>query len=836
MSLFTSQRLQLIQWMSALPSGQFEELLYALSPPPGIISPASAQQSLRAGELLTWAEGPLGPEIPAVLELVRNLLAIIAPEKLVAFDTAFSSAQQLTSDDAVVCPYQGLEPFTPETRQFFYGRQATVDLLQKKLEVFNFVPVIGPSGSGKSSVARAGLIPSLGNNWQVLEPIKPRVNPMAALELALSSLFQRASDIKKVQRLLHQQGLRPILEMLTAATASPIGQTPARTLLVIDQFEEVFTLCASAAEQARFIDCITAVQTLEHSPLAIVTTMRADFVEQWLDYGKLVQTIQNQAVWLGRLQGDDLIQAIEQPAQDLGYRLGPGLLEMMVQDVKEEKNCLPLLEFALTELWNQRDHQQKVLPLAAYTQMQGLKGALNKRSEDVYNNDLATEEERSWAKRICLELVRVGSDVRDTRRPQPREQLLALAKTEDDREVMQEVIEALVAGRLLVTTKGDEVDLAHEALMVGWQRFAKWRQEDRELRRLIQRVTDSEKEWNSKSQDDRYLIQGGLLAEVRERWPEFQLQIKKTTQAFFQRSDKQEAEQTAALEQAVAETKLREQIQKISHAYSRFIPREFLRLLSKDSIIEVRPGDQAKHEMSVLFADVRSFTAYSKDMTSEETFQFLNTYFSYVEPAMSTNNGFIFSYIGDALMALFDGSGSADNVLQAGIALLRNLNQFNQELIGRGQNTISVGVGIDTGSVVLGAIGGENRMGSSFTGDTLNLASRLEGSTKFHNASLLISQHTFSKLTQPVIYAIRMIDQVEVKYQEYCVAVYEVFELDAPDQKAGKLKSKSQFEEALKLYHQQVYSDALKKFQHCLEICPSDKAAYNYLQLCQSHA
>jgi hypothetical protein len=343
-----------------------------------------------------------------------------------------------------VCPYQGLEAFTPETRQFFYGREAVVDRLRQMLAQANFVPVIGPSGSGKSSVVRAGLVPSLGAGWQVLEPIKPDIEPMAALRRAISSLFQRATDKQRVSAYLNDQAMEPLLALLGSTVQAE------RVLLVIDQFEEVFTVCPVEAERAQFIGCITAVQTVADSPLAIVTTMRADFVEPWLDYGDLVQTIQDQAVWLGRLQGDDLVRAIEEPAKRQGYRLAPGLLDLILEDVQSEKHCLPLLEFALTALWEQRDTENRVLPLAVYREMQRLRGALNQRAEVVYLEDLKTAAERDWARRICLELVRIGPEVKDTRQRQPPSSCWQLGKTDADRVIIQEVIEVLVQGAAVV--------------------------------------------------------------------------------------------------------------------------------------------------------------------------------------------------------------------------------------------------------------------------------------------------------------------------------------------------------------------------------------------------
>jgi hypothetical protein len=142
-----------------------------------------------------------------------------------------------------------------------------------------------------------------------------------------------------------------------------------RLLLVIDQFEEVFTVCPSETERQRFIQRITEISQTSDLPLAIVTTMRADFVEPWLTYGALIGVIQQQAVWLGPLEGQALEDAIVQPALQQGYGFGEGLLELILADVAEERNCLPLLEFALTELWNYRTANPAILPTAAYRQM-----------------------------------------------------------------------------------------------------------------------------------------------------------------------------------------------------------------------------------------------------------------------------------------------------------------------------------------------------------------------------------------------------------------------------------------------------------------------------------
>ncbi len=469
-----------------------------------------------------------------------------------------------------VCPYQGLEAFTPETRQFFYGRQQAIDALVQKLNEANFVPLIGASGSGKSSVVRAGLVPQLqAQGWRVLEPIKPGVKPMAALQEALGQLFAEREDWPQVYALLETEGIERVLlpqgedgldppELPEASTA--------RLLLVIDQFEEVFTVCPSESERRLFIQRIAEISQRPGLPLAIVTTMRADFVEPWLGYGALIEVIQQQAVWLGPLAGQNLVDAIVQPAEQQGYRLGEGLLQLILADVAEERNCLPLLEFALKELWETRVVEQRVLPTAAYGAMGRLMGALNTRADHIYTSLKAPQQ--IWAQRICLKLVRTGQDAKDTRQRQPLKTLLSLGADAAEQKTIWRVISALVAGRLLIADEGEVIDLAHEALMTGWETFAEWRQQDRDLRRLVQRVEDEEKEWRQKKQDERYLLQGGLLAEIREQWETVQAELTPDSRKFYQQSDEQEKEQVAFLERALAESELREQALKVMNLTS----------------------------------------------------------------------------------------------------------------------------------------------------------------------------------------------------------------------------------------------------------------------------
>jgi PAS domain S-box-containing protein len=277
--------------------------------------------------------------------------------------------------------------------------------------------------------------------------------------------------------------------------------------------------------------------------------------------------------------------------------------------------------------------------------------------------------------------------------------------------------------------------------------------------------------------------------------------------------------------------KFTDKLYKLNVAYQRFVPRQFLQLLNKDSIIDVQLGDQVRKEMSVLFADIRNFTHLSERMTPEDNFKFINSYLSCMEPAISKNNGFIDKYIGDAIMALF--SGVADDAVKAAIEMLQTLADYNQHCAQTGYKTIQIGIGINTGSLMLGTVGGKNRMDGTVISDAVNLASRLEELTKDYCVSLLISHHTFERLSNPADYAIRMIDQVQVRGKAELVTVYEIFDTDLPEVREGKFATAEVFTEALSLYTCNHFRKAAQRFRYCLGQNPSDRVAQLYLERCQ---
>ncbi|MEZ2276447.1 MAG: adenylate/guanylate cyclase domain-containing protein, partial [Microcoleus sp.] len=271
----------------------------------------------------------------------------------------------------------------------------------------------------------------------------------------------------------------------------------------------------------------------------------------------------------------------------------------------------------------------------------------------------------------------------------------------------------------------------------------------------------------------------------------------------------------------------------LNKAYERFVPSQFLQFLDKSSIIDVQLGDQVQLEMSVLFSDIRDFTTLSESMTPEDNFRFINSYLSRMEPVINQNNGFIDKYIGDAIMALF--SGDANNAVNAGIAMLNRLFEYNQNRVQQsGYAPIQIGIGINTGSLMLGTVGGPNRMDGTVISDAVNLASRVEGLTKNYGVSLLITQETYSRLENPSKYAIRSLDTVKVKGKSEAVTVYEVFDCDRPEIKDGKLATLELFAEALAIYSEGKFAEAGRLFAECWHQNQGDRVAKIYWERCHS--
>ncbi len=270
------------------------------------------------------------------------------------------------------------------------------------------------------------------------------------------------------------------------------------------------------------------------------------------------------------------------------------------------------------------------------------------------------------------------------------------------------------------------------------------------------------------------------------------------------------------------------ELARLNAAYDRFVPHEFLQFLGRDSIVDLTLGDHVQRHMSILFSDIRDFTAMSEEMSPHENFDFLIEYLGHIIPAIKKRHGFVDKYLGDGVMALFP--RNADDALNAAIDIHRETAVYNKFRHTHNQQAIRIGSGLHTGNLVMGILGGDNRMQGTVISDAVNLASRLEGLTKLYGVSIIISKDTLQNLTDVTRYHTRFLDQVRIKGKKKLVAVYEVFDNDPTEVIERKLRTKAAFETGLQLYCDRHFSEASISFQHALNQNPDDAAIQRYLQ------
>ena len=270
------------------------------------------------------------------------------------------------------------------------------------------------------------------------------------------------------------------------------------------------------------------------------------------------------------------------------------------------------------------------------------------------------------------------------------------------------------------------------------------------------------------------------------------------------------------------------ELSKLNQSYSRFLPKQFLRFLGHESIVEVSLGESVQKEMSILFSDIRSFTTLSETMTLAENFKFINSYLSRMEPLITTNYGFIDKYIGDAIMALF--GRCPDDAVKAALGMLLELNKYNIIREKNNKLPIKIGIGINTGSLMLGTVGGINRMDTTVISDSVNLASRLQDLTKVYGASLIISQHTFFALKDYRKYNYRFLGKVKVQGKKDVVSLFEFFDADPPEIIEFKIQTKTLFEQGVISYYSGQKERSTQIFQRIINLNNQDQAAYFYLK------
>ncbi|XDD48886.1 7TM diverse intracellular signaling domain-containing protein [Leptospira sp. WS92.C1] len=271
------------------------------------------------------------------------------------------------------------------------------------------------------------------------------------------------------------------------------------------------------------------------------------------------------------------------------------------------------------------------------------------------------------------------------------------------------------------------------------------------------------------------------------------------------------------------------EMQKIlTESYARFVPKDFLASLGKESILDVRLGDQIQKDMAVMFSDIRSFTTLSEQMTPAENFNFINSYLKRMSPIIQKHNGFIDKFIGDAIMALFQ--KSVIDAVSAGIEMQKYLEEYNGYRANRNYDPIQIGVGIHSGSLMLGTIGAEERLEGTVISDTVNLASRIESLTKIYGSRIAVSESTVLEIKNDSKFHFRFLDRVKVKGKQKPVSIYEILDSDQPEEFDLKLKTKPEYDQAVKFFHSDLFEDAKEYFNRVVKVHPDDKVAQFYLK------
>ncbi|MER6735334.1 WD40 repeat domain-containing protein [Streptomyces puniciscabiei] len=453
-----------------------------------------------------------------------------------------------------VCPYRGLAPYRQEDARWFFGRERSTSALIAQLRAAErtggLVMLVGASGAGKSSLLNAGLVPAVrggalrdgrgtGMPYTSAQPpqetaadcvlhLVPGADPLGELVRRIPDLRTVAADARRAEQEATENPVVPGSDSPQVAWAAHEAVSEwarreasqeCRTVIVVDQFEEAFTLCSDEADRRTFIQLLHAACTPpagsdEPAPVLVVLGIRADFYEQCLGYPELADALQHRHMVLGPLTSTELREAVTGPAKAVGLELEAGLAELIVREVSadgprgaHDAGVLPLLSHALLATWQRRKAGR--LTLAGYRAAGGIQGAVAATAERAWSGlDPAA---RSAARLLLLRLVRLGEDTQATRRRGTRRQL---AEESADPGKTEESLEALVRARL-VTLDADTVEITHEALLHAWPRLRNWIDDDRGDQLLRQRLEEDGRAWEDSGRDSSLLYRGSRLEQAR---------------------------------------------------------------------------------------------------------------------------------------------------------------------------------------------------------------------------------------------------------------------------------------------------------------------------------
>ncbi len=461
------------------------------------------------------------PDLPTIEDRFVAALGIKNEPEVIA--RLLDLAANVKREDAPVyglCPYKGLSFFDEADADLFVGREALTARLADRVISLSagdttgsgrFLAIVGASGSGKSSLVRAGLVPALrwdkrSANWPI-HVLTPSAHPLESLA---ASLTQDTGSVNATLTLMDdlkcdQRSLSVYINRMLKTTGAPF------LLLFIDQFEELFALCRSEEERSRFIDNLLTGAAKEDGQAIIVITLRADFYASCAGYPQLRQALARSQEYIGAMSDEELRRVIEEPARRGRWEVEPGLTDLILHDVGHEPGALPLLSHALFETWQRR--HGRMLTFSGYSSAGGVRGAIAETAEAVFV-DQFTPEQQAIARRIFLRLTELGGETAagDTRR---EVRFTELILKPEEAVATKTVLKALADARL-ITTGQDSAQVAHEALIREWPTLRGWLEENREGLRLHRHLTEASQEWIASNREADLLYRGVRLAQVRE--------------------------------------------------------------------------------------------------------------------------------------------------------------------------------------------------------------------------------------------------------------------------------------------------------------------------------
>ncbi|NDJ77885.1 MAG: protein kinase [Chloroflexi bacterium] len=468
------------------------------------------------------------PELPPALDDLIQHATAKKPDQRPPDAAHFARLlEQALGEDAAVRvpppisvdnPYKGLRPFEEADAGNFFGRENLVAQLVHRLAAdeaqTRFLILVGPSGSGKSSVVKAGLIPALRKGalpWSgraFYVEMFPSVHPLKELESALLRVAVDPPDELGDLLGADERGFARVVERILPADGSEL-------FLNIDQFEELFTLVEDETERTFFLRCLHHAVTAEDSRLRVVVSLRADFYDRPLSYPGFAELVRNNMETVLPLSEEELQRAITHPAQRAGIVFEPGLVEEIMAEVSQQPGVLPLMQYTLTELCERR--QGNTLTTGAYREIGGISGSVTKRADELYLD--LNENGRETTRQLFLRLITLGEGGQDTRRRVLRTELEAISPSSGI------ILANFGAYRLLSfdrdpETRGPTVEVAHEALIHTWGRLRDWLAASREMVRLVRQLTQVSTEWQRSGRDLGFLVGGRRLQQLEALLPD----------------------------------------------------------------------------------------------------------------------------------------------------------------------------------------------------------------------------------------------------------------------------------------------------------------------------